>query len=82
MTNEASVSTSPLAQKLYDEIFQQIEMISRARKRPLLIPVQMLHALLPEPWGDVRLALRELIALGSIRWGKTMNGFYITLPTL
>ncbi|WP_297190919.1 hypothetical protein [uncultured Porphyromonas sp.] len=46
---------------------------------PLTLTLAELHKLLPAPWDEVRKALVELVGLNLIRYGRTVNSYYVAL---
>lgn len=79
MTSEASKSISPLGARLYEAIEGRLSEARDSHKSPLILTVLELHRILPEPWDEVRKALVELIGLDLLRYGRTVNSYYVTL---
>ncbi len=79
MTSEASKSISPLGARLYEAVEGRVRRKKDLNQMPLALTLAELHGALPEPWGDVRKALVELISLGLIRYGRTVNSYYVAL---
>lgn len=79
MTSEASKSISPLGARLYEAIEGGVRRKKDLNQIPLTLMLAELHKLLPTPWDEVRKALVELISLGLIRYGRTVNSYYVAL---
>lgn len=79
MTSEASKSISPLGARLYEAIEEKVKRKKDLNQIPLTLTLSELHKLLPAPWDEVRKALVELISLGLIRYGRTVNSYYVAL---
>ena len=79
MTSEASKSISPLGARLYEAIEGEVRRKKDLNQIPLTLMLAELHKLLPAPWDEVRKALVELVGLNLIRYGRTVNSYYVAL---
>jgi len=79
MTSEASKSISPLGARLYEAIEGEVRRKKDLNQIPLTLMLAELHKLLPAPWDEVRKALVELVGLDLIRYGRTVNSYYVAL---
>ena len=79
MTSEASKSISPLGARLYEAIEGKVKRKMDLNQIPLTLTLAELHKLLPDPWDEVRKALVELVGLNLIRYGRTVNSYYVAL---
>lgn len=79
MTSEASKSISPLGTRLYEAIEGEVRRKKDLNQIPLTLMLAELHKLLTAPWDEVRKALVELVGLGLIRYGRTVNSYYVAL---
>lgn len=79
MTSEASKSISPLGARLYEAIEGKVKRKKDLNQIPLTLTLSELHKLLPAPWDEVRKALVELVGLNLIRYGRTVNSYYVAL---
>lgn len=79
MTSEASKSISPLGARLYEAIEEKVKRKKDLNQIPLTLTLSELHKLLPDPWDEVRKALVELVGLNLIRYGRTVNSYYVAL---
>ena len=68
-----------------DQLFQWIAGRIEARRaagRPLNVTIQEVYSSGLFDSERNRELLRRLISRGALRWGKTMSGYYVTLPNL
>ena len=79
MTSEASESISPLGARLYEAVEGKVKRKNELNQMPLALTLAELHELLPAPWDEVRKALVELVGLDLIRYGRTVNSYYVAL---
>ena len=68
--------------RLHEWIAGRIEARRAAGRRPLNVTIQEVYSSGLFDTEINRELLRRLISRGALRWGKTMSGYYVTLPTL
>ena len=68
--------------QLLQWVVDRIEARRAASKRPLNVTIQEVYGSGLFDVNRHRELLARLISRGALRWGKTMSGYYVTLPNL
>lgn len=77
-----AVLRQSLEQRVLDAIRARLDELQRAKRIPLIVRKEEIPEVVGLPFREVRQALLSLCNNGSLRYGKTMNSIYFTLPHL
>lgn len=77
-----AVLKQSLEQRVLDAIRARLDELQRAKRIPLIVRKEEIPKVVGLPFREVRPALLSLCNNGSLRYGKTINSIYFTLPHL
>ena len=77
-----AVSKQSLEQMVLEAIRTRLDELQRAKRIPLIVRKEEIPEVVGLSFREVRPALVALVNSGQIRYGKTINSIYFTLPHL
>ena len=77
-----AVSKQSLEQRVVEAIRTRIDELQRTKKIPLIVCKEEIPEVVGLPFSEVRSTLIYLWRSGHLRYGKTVNSYYFTLPHL
>ena len=77
-----AVLKQSLEQRVLEAIRARLDELQRAKRIPLIVRKEEIPKVVGLSFREVRPALLSLYNNGSLRYGKTINSIYFTLPNL
>lgn len=77
-----AVLKQSLGQRVLEAIRARLDELQRAKRIPIIVRKEEIPEVVGLSFREVRPALLSLCNNGSLRYGKTINSIYFTLPDL